>query len=62
MRVLTRRKAHGQDELNELFSGLGKSFSDYTSYAFELQAYDLVGDMACWWWAGGGELPSVPAR
>ena len=40
------RSAYGQDELNELFSGLGKSFSDCTSYTFELQAYDVIGDMA----------------
>jgi ketosteroid isomerase-like protein len=40
------RNAHGQDELNELFTSLGRSFSDCTSYTFELQAYDVVGDMA----------------
>ena len=40
------RNAHGQQELDELFSSLGKSFSDCTSYAFELQAYDVAGDMA----------------
>ncbi len=40
------RNAHGQHELDELFSALGKSFSDCTSYRFELQAYDVVGDMA----------------
>ena len=32
--------------LDELFTALGRSFSDCTSYAFELQAYDVVGDMA----------------
>ncbi|MFG2982248.1 nuclear transport factor 2 family protein [Streptomyces sp. NPDC048258] len=40
------RNAYGQEELDELFAGLAKSFSDCTSYAFELQAYDVVGDMA----------------
>lgn len=40
------RSAHGQAELDELFTALGNSFSDCTSYAFELQAYDVVGDMA----------------
>jgi ketosteroid isomerase-like protein len=40
------RNAHGQHELNELFTSLARSFSDCTSYAFELQAYDVVGDMA----------------
>ena len=40
------RNAHGQDELNELFTALGRSFSNCTSSAFELQAYDVVSDMA----------------
>ena len=40
------RNAHGQREINELFTALGGSFSDCTSYAVELQAYDVVGDMA----------------
>ena len=40
------RNAHGQDELDELFTALEKSFSNCTSYAFELQAYDVAGDMA----------------
>jgi ketosteroid isomerase-like protein len=40
------RNAHGQREIDELFTGLGKSFSDCTSYAFELLAYDVVQDMA----------------
>ncbi|MFE4258769.1 nuclear transport factor 2 family protein [Streptomyces sp. NPDC056883] len=40
------RNANGQQELDELFAALGKSFSDCTSYTFELQAYDVVGDMA----------------
>ena len=40
------RNAQGQQELDELFGALEESFSDCTSYAFELQAYDVVGDMA----------------
>ena len=40
------RNARGQQELDELFRSLARSFSDCTSYAFELQAYDVVGDMA----------------
>jgi ketosteroid isomerase-like protein len=38
--------AHGQEEVAELFTALGKSFSNCTSYVFELQAYDVIGDMA----------------
>lgn len=40
------RNANGRDELDELFATLARSFSHCTSYAFELQAYDVVGDMA----------------
>ena len=40
------RNAYGQDELDELFTALAKSFSDCTSYALELQACDVMGDMA----------------
>lgn len=40
------RNAFGQQEIDELFAALGNSFSDCTSYAFDLQAYDVVGDMA----------------
>lgn len=40
------RNANGQDELDELFATLARSFSHCTSYAFELQAFDVVGDMA----------------
>ncbi|MFF8844197.1 nuclear transport factor 2 family protein [Streptomyces sp. NPDC015127] len=40
------RNANGQQELDRLFTALGKSFSDCTSYAFDLQAYDVVDDMA----------------
>jgi ketosteroid isomerase-like protein len=40
------RNALGQGELDDLFTALARSFSDCTSYAFELEAYDVVGDMA----------------
>jgi ketosteroid isomerase-like protein len=40
------RNAYGQHEVAELFAALEMSFSDCTSYAFELQAYDVVGEMA----------------
>ena len=40
------RNARGQEEIDELFTALGTSFSECTSYAFDLQAYDVVGDMA----------------
>jgi ketosteroid isomerase-like protein len=40
------RDALGQMELDQLFISLADSFSDCTSFAFELQAYDVVGDMA----------------
>ena len=40
------RNAYGQHELDEVFVGLEKTFSDCTSYEFELQAYDVVDDMA----------------
>jgi hypothetical protein len=40
------RNAHGQHELDELFTSLAGSFSDCTSYVFDPQAYDVVGDMA----------------
>jgi ketosteroid isomerase-like protein len=40
------RDAYGQKEIDELFTALGNSFSDCTSYAFELQSYDVVGGMA----------------
>lgn len=40
------RNAYGQHELDEVFVGLEKTFSDCTSYAFELQACDVVDDMA----------------
>lgn len=40
------RNAYGQQEIDEVFAFLEQSFSDCTSHAFELQAYDVVGDMA----------------
>jgi ketosteroid isomerase-like protein len=40
------RNAHGQRELDELFTSLAASFSNCTSFALELQAYDVIGDMA----------------
>ena len=40
------RNAYGQRELDELFTALGESFSECRSYAFELQAFDVMGDMA----------------
>ena len=40
------RNAHGQAELDELFTALSRTFSDCRSYRFELLAYDVIGDMA----------------
>lgn len=40
------RNAYGLREVDELFTALGETFSNCTSYSFELQAYDVVGDMA----------------
>src|SRR4051794_3089194 len=40
------RNAHGQEELDELFNSLAASFSECTSSRFDLQTYDIVGDMA----------------
>jgi ketosteroid isomerase-like protein len=40
------RNAYGQHEVDEAFTFLERSFSDCTSYTFELQAYDVAGDMA----------------
>jgi ketosteroid isomerase-like protein len=40
------RNAIGVEQVDELFGALGESFSDCRSYAFELQACDVVGDMA----------------
>jgi ketosteroid isomerase-like protein len=40
------RNAHGQREVDKLFAALAQSFSDCTSFEFELQAHDVIGDMA----------------
>jgi ketosteroid isomerase-like protein len=40
------RNAYGQREVAELFTALERTFSDCTSYTFDLQAYDVVADMA----------------
>ena len=40
------KNASGQDELTSLFHDLEGSFSDCVSYAFEVTAVDVVGDMA----------------
>ncbi|MFC8919497.1 YybH family protein [Streptomyces sp. NPDC057116] len=40
------RNAVGRDELDALFASLANSFSDCTSHVYELQAYDVRGDMA----------------
>ena len=40
------RNAYGQQEIDEVFTWLAERFSDCTSYKFELQAFDVVGDMA----------------
>jgi ketosteroid isomerase-like protein len=40
------RNAYGQQEIDDLFTVLGRSLSDCTSYAFDLQACDVAGDMA----------------
>ncbi|WP_405758958.1 nuclear transport factor 2 family protein [Streptomyces sp. NBC_00073] len=53
------RNAFGQQEIEQLFAVLGQSFSDCTSYAFELQAYQVLGDMA---YTVGFERTSVSVR
>jgi ketosteroid isomerase-like protein len=40
------KSANGQGELDELFAHLADSFSDCTSYEFELTAAEVMGDMA----------------
>jgi ketosteroid isomerase-like protein len=40
------RNAYGQQGIDDLFTFLGQTFSDCTSYAFDLQACDVAGDMA----------------
>ena len=50
------RNAHGQAEIDALFTYLGTKFSNCTSYAFEVQSYDVIGDMA---YTAGLERTSV---
>jgi ketosteroid isomerase-like protein len=50
------RSANGQQEIDELFTSLGKSFSDCTTFEFELVACDVVGDLA---YTAGFEHTSV---
>jgi ketosteroid isomerase-like protein len=50
------RNANGQAEVDDLFVYLGKSFSNCTSFVFEVQAYDVIGDMA---YTAGLERTSV---
>lgn len=40
------KNANGQAELDQLFAHLADSFSDCTSYEFELMAAEVVGDVA----------------
>ncbi|MDQ6754352.1 MAG: nuclear transport factor 2 family protein [Actinomycetota bacterium] len=40
------RNAYGQQEVDETFIYLGRTFSDCASYKFGLRAYDVVHDMA----------------
>jgi ketosteroid isomerase-like protein len=40
------RNALGQEELDRLFTALGESFSDCTSFEVEIYAHDVVGDLA----------------
>jgi len=40
------QNAYGQRELDDLFDSLARRFADCTSYSFDLQAFDVVGDMA----------------
>ncbi len=40
------RSAVGQEAVRDLFHQLGETFSDCTSYAYDLVAADVVGDMA----------------
>ena len=40
------RSAHGRTEVEQLFVGLAETFSDFTSFTFELLAYDVVGNVA----------------
>ena len=40
------RNVYGRDEVDASFTWLERMFSNCASYRFELQAYDVVGDMA----------------
>jgi ketosteroid isomerase-like protein len=40
------RNAIGRHEVDQSFTFLERSFSDCTSFRFELQAYDVAGDIA----------------
>jgi ketosteroid isomerase-like protein len=40
------RSAYSQREIDDLFSSLADSFSDCTSFEFELQSYDVIDNMA----------------
>jgi ketosteroid isomerase-like protein len=40
------RNAYGPREIEEAFAWLERSFSDCTAYTFDVQAYDVIGDMA----------------
>jgi ketosteroid isomerase-like protein len=40
------RNAQGREEVDRLFGDLARTFSDCSSYAFELLSFDVVGDMA----------------
>ena len=40
------RNAYGHQEVEETFVALERMFSDCTSFTFELQVYDVSGDMA----------------
>ena len=56
------RNAHGQDQLDELFTSLASAFSDCTSFAFELQACDVVGNMALPPASSTRRAPSMASR
>jgi ketosteroid isomerase-like protein len=40
------RSAVGQEAVRELFRSLGDTFSNCTSYVYEISAVDVVGDLA----------------
>jgi ketosteroid isomerase-like protein len=40
------RNACGQEELDELFTALERSFSECTSYSHAVHSFDVAGDMA----------------